>query len=198
MLPFDIDFSEFPNGIPIKFKHDPESREKLKKTRTVDELLDIIRENDMQELVTNAAINNDKEFSHIPFPGYLEKREDNYYIIVDSVNPVEVVVPNTEDFEDIVNTVPLELIDVILYMEDDSLKFYAMIFDSAEEKENFWDDPDMSSIPAITLFLESTGIDTLHKLGKAINKGTELHADYISAYEYACDNNLVDFSNWGL
>ena len=55
MLPFDIDFSEFPNGIPIKFKHDPESREELKKTRTVDELLDIIKENDMSKNRINAS-----------------------------------------------------------------------------------------------------------------------------------------------
>ena len=180
-LPFDIYFEEFPDGTPIKFKHDPESRAELKKKRTTKELLDIIAENDMGLLAENAAFNNERGFSAIPVAVPLKKIDDDYYIFTDTDDPIKLNAKEMPGFSETVETYPLELIDVIYYIVNEEHKIYVMVFDSVEEKDEFWDSGNCY-IPFVELFLESTNIDTLHKLGKVINRGTELHKEFIDEY----------------
>lgn len=175
MLPFDVIYEEFPSGTPIKFKHDEASRKELKASKTVEELLDVIDEYHLYKLVENAAYNNDMGFAHYPVIGHIEKVDDKYFIMLDGMEPLEANVEQFEDFKATVESAPAELVDVLLYALFDEMKIYLMVFTSAAEREEFWADPDKSLRPVISLFLETTGINTLHKLGKVINKGAELH-----------------------
>ena len=178
MIPFEIDYEEFPTGAPIKFKHDPKSREELTKKRTVEELLGAIEKYELQDLIVNATFNNDKNFRHIPIPGRLKKRRDGYYIIIDGIEQIKADFMDNEQLEEVVAKHPLSCISTILYHTDDGDHVYVMTFDSANDRKKYWETSEESWMPIVTLFLEETGINTLHKLGKAINKGTELHDEF--------------------
>ena len=184
MIAFDVDFNAYPNKPPIKFKHDPAAQEELKKKRTVNELLYFIKENNLQELVYNAIFNNILGFQLFPLPGHLEKREDGYYIAMADMEPFKADVPNQKAFDDLVSSVPIEFINVMIYTVNSDFKIYAMFFESKEKQKEFWES-DLYYVPGTTLFLESTGIDTLRDLGKAINKGVEI---YVATKNFYADS----------
>lgn len=193
-LPFDIYFEEFPDGTPIKFKHDPESRAELKKKRTLEELIDIIDENGLEVLVENAIFNNAYGFSHLPEPGYIKKDGEDYYVMLEGMDPMKLNVNEMPSFLEMAEMYSLEACSAIIYIVNGEMKLYVMYFDSAEEKDNFWEFGE-TYIPFFELFAEHTGIDTLHKFGKAINKGTEIHRDFVEKYdidEDFCDDNFEE------
>ena len=164
---FDIvDNSE----VPIRFGHSKEEREELMKHRSVDELMDIIKEYDLEFLVVNAVYNNDFGYGCIRIDGHLERKDDKILLIsAETVDLKEHFGDEAEQiFEEYQKYNTMFFISKIGEGDDEEYSYYAFSTDK--------EDAEMEAI--MTNFLEMTETDSLHKLGKIINRGAVLFNEW--------------------
>ena len=182
-LPFEV-HDDLRETTPIRFKHDEQSRQELKKERTTEELLDIIFKSGIEDLVINATFNNNLNFMHSGFFMDIQQKGDNI-IIVDPKNEY-MTLPFEEypELKRLLEKYPPEQIQAFLYHKDEDFEFEFLGFDKKSEIKEFIESEDSTRF-VCEKFLETIPITTLHKLGKVINKGKEIQQEYIeNMHEY--------------
>ena len=79
-MPFDVDYGQSIEDVTVKFKHDAESREELKKEKTADEILTLIHDNNLEWLVDICLLHNTVGFGYFPIRGeFIKINGESYF-----------------------------------------------------------------------------------------------------------------------
>ena len=166
-LPFDIEpFEE--TDTPIRFKHDPESRVELKKKRTPLEILSFVMGEELEFFLELCVHNNDIGFFALQVDDDVSNNASN-----------QLQKNSDHDNEDGVNLeIPEKAVEEYLSLPPETRRMYLIttaeefcvaVIDSAEHPELA--STTMFDSGIYEMFLTEAGLDSLHKLGKMINRG---------------------------
>ena len=191
-MPFDV-FSDEPEcENPIRFKHDAKSRKELLKERSTEEMLDIIEKCNLRDRVLFAIANCDNSFFFYPEYNSIAKDEFGYFL-TDEFE--EECGPHIEDKGMIaqIENLSLDLLHVISYDYEDEECYILCTFETQEDELEF-----MSrgfSYYIIPYYIKETNVNTLHKLGKLINEGSQWFTDIDDYYDpFDVDFGWEDFN----
>lgn len=169
-LPFIIDLK---SDSPIKFGHAPEEREELKKPRSIGEMLEIISDNALYVYVDNAMHNNDHAFGFMPVQGKVKEKDGNIIFVMDAGDGHFMDIPLAPEAEHLLSADnDLLMFHVARCGDDENL-----VVTVVENEKEFSNPRSLNLVRSY--FLEHAGIDSLHKLGKVINRSWEIHREAV-------------------